>query len=90
MFLLVKPSSPCWQASVHKSRFLSLRCILFILALLQISGVLDFDQVLGDNLETLVAYGVCEELDELKLLHEGLPDFLDTVGCPLCLLTHIA
>ncbi|BBN02988.1 DNA mismatch repair protein MSH5 [Marchantia polymorpha subsp. ruderalis] len=44
-----------------------------------ITGVLDFDQSCGENLETIVAYGLCEELDKLKTLYKGLPDFLNKV-----------
>ncbi|KAL2643004.1 hypothetical protein R1flu_010591 [Riccia fluitans] len=42
-----------------------------------INGVLDFDQCCGENLETIVGYGVCEELDNLKTHYDGLPDFLN-------------
>ncbi|KAL3696346.1 hypothetical protein R1sor_010422 [Riccia sorocarpa] len=44
-----------------------------------INGVLEFDQCCGENLETIVAYGLCEELDNLKNLYDGLPDFLNKV-----------
>ncbi|CAI5510800.1 unnamed protein product, partial [Closterium sp. Naga37s-1] len=44
-----------------------------------ISGVIEFDQVCGTSQETMVAYGICQELDELKQLYEGLPDFLTEV-----------
>nr|XP_024357002.1 DNA mismatch repair protein MSH5-like isoform X3 [Physcomitrium patens] len=44
-----------------------------------VAGVIDFDQRCGDSSKTMVAYGVCEELDELKNIFEGLPDFLNQI-----------
>ncbi|KAG0569294.1 hypothetical protein M758_6G076000 [Ceratodon purpureus] len=44
-----------------------------------VAGVIDFDQRCGESSETMVAYGVCEELDELKNIFEGLPDFLNKI-----------
>lgn len=38
-----------------------------------VSEIIDFDQV-EDGM--MVAYGVCDQLDELKHTYHGLPDFL--------------
>lgn len=46
-----------------------------------VAGVIDFDQRCGESSETMVSYGICEELDELKNIFEGLPDFLNQVTC---------
>eukprot|EP00898_Chlorokybus_atmophyticus_P000112 jgi/Chlat1/1100/Chrsp110S00058 len=45
-----------------------------------INDVIDFEQAAGEGEDTVIAYGLCEELDELKHLYAGLPDFLGQVA----------
>ncbi|KAH9542022.1 hypothetical protein CY35_14G093100, partial [Sphagnum magellanicum] len=44
-----------------------------------VTGVIDFDKTSGEHTAPRIVHGICDELDELKNLHEGLPDFLDKV-----------
>ncbi|XP_002967541.2 DNA mismatch repair protein MSH5 isoform X2 [Selaginella moellendorffii] len=45
-----------------------------------VKGVLDFDQTCGEACDTFVARGICQELDELKAIYDGLPQFLDEIA----------
>ncbi|KAI5059273.1 hypothetical protein GOP47_0025592, partial [Adiantum capillus-veneris] len=45
-----------------------------------VTGALDYDQICGDSSDMMIAKGVCEELDDLKHMYEGLPDFLEQVA----------
>ncbi|KAJ7535261.1 hypothetical protein O6H91_12G025400 [Diphasiastrum complanatum] len=65
--------------SQSMKRILSLSATNLLRIIGLIDGVIDFDQVCGENLDTMVMYGLCEELDELKMIYEGLPNFLDQV-----------
>ncbi|KAH7281530.1 hypothetical protein KP509_36G052100 [Ceratopteris richardii] len=42
-----------------------------------VAATLDFDQSCGESSDMLISRGICEELDELKHIYEGLPDFLE-------------
>ncbi|XP_072955763.1 DNA mismatch repair protein MSH5 isoform X2 [Typha angustifolia] len=43
-------------------------------------GVIDVQRCKEKGYETLVKEGLCEELDELRTVYEGLPDFLEQVS----------
>ncbi|RAL48978.1 hypothetical protein DM860_001298 [Cuscuta australis] len=43
-------------------------------------GVLDVNRSKEKGYETIVKDGFCDELDELRQIYEGLPDFLDEVS----------
>ncbi|CAM6030930.1 unnamed protein product [Sphagnum balticum] len=45
-----------------------------------VTGVIDFDKTSGEHTAPRIVHGICDELDELKNLHEGLPDFLDKIA----------
>ncbi|XP_020092403.1 DNA mismatch repair protein MSH5 isoform X8 [Ananas comosus] len=43
-------------------------------------GVVDVQRSKEKGYDTLVKEGLCEELDELRMVYEGLPDFLEQVS----------
>ncbi|KAK8969744.1 DNA mismatch repair protein MSH5 [Platanthera guangdongensis] len=45
-----------------------------------VMGVIDNQRSKDKGYETLVKEGICEELDELRLVYEQLPEFLDQVA----------
>jgi hypothetical protein len=45
-----------------------------------INKVIDFEQECSYEAPTLIAFGVCEELDTLKSIYRTLPEFLSEVG----------
>ncbi|WOK91851.1 hypothetical protein Cni_G00542 [Canna indica] len=45
-----------------------------------IMGVIDVKRNKEKGYETLVKEGLCDELDELRMVYEGLPDFLEQVS----------
>ncbi|XP_073014124.1 DNA mismatch repair protein MSH5 isoform X3 [Typha latifolia] len=47
---------------------------------LKVVGVIDVQRCKEKGYETLVKEGLCEELDELRTVYEGLPDFLEQVS----------
>ncbi|XP_020691721.1 DNA mismatch repair protein MSH5 isoform X6 [Dendrobium catenatum] len=49
-------------------------------AFLKVMGVIDTQRSKDKGYETLVKEGLCEELDELRLVYEQLPEFLDQVS----------
>ncbi|OAY66086.1 DNA mismatch repair protein MSH5 [Ananas comosus] len=51
------------------------------LAILEkVIGVVDVQRSKEKGYDTLVKEGLCEELDELRMVYEGLPDFLEQVS----------
>lgn len=44
-----------------------------------VMGVIDVQRSKEKAYETLVKEGICDELDELRMIYEGLPDFLEQV-----------
>ncbi|XP_020590797.1 DNA mismatch repair protein MSH5 isoform X5 [Phalaenopsis equestris] len=45
-----------------------------------VMGVIDIQRFKEKGYETLVKEGICDELDELRLVYEQLPEFLDQVS----------
>ncbi|XP_038985237.1 DNA mismatch repair protein MSH5 isoform X3 [Phoenix dactylifera] len=45
-----------------------------------VMGVIDVQRSKEKEYETLVKEGICDELDELRMIYEGLPDFLEQVS----------
>ncbi|XP_066366158.1 DNA mismatch repair protein MSH5-like isoform X5 [Miscanthus floridulus] len=48
--------------------------------LCQVVGVIDVQRGKEKGYETVVKEGLCDELDELRMVYEGLPDFLEQVS----------
>nr|XP_010327309.1 DNA mismatch repair protein MSH5 isoform X4 [Solanum lycopersicum] len=48
-------------------------------AFLKVIGVIDVDRSKEKGYETIVKEGFCDELDELRQIYEGLPEFLEEV-----------
>ncbi|KAG1335336.1 hypothetical protein COCNU_03G014550 [Cocos nucifera] len=46
----------------------------------KVMGVIDVQRSKEKAYETLVKEGICDELDELRMIYEGLPDFLEQVS----------
>ncbi|XP_049401334.1 DNA mismatch repair protein MSH5 isoform X3 [Solanum stenotomum] len=49
-------------------------------AFLKVIGVIDVDRSKEKGYETIVKEGFCDELDELRQIYEGLPEFLEEVS----------
>ncbi|XP_064970396.1 DNA mismatch repair protein MSH5-like isoform X3 [Musa acuminata AAA Group] len=49
-------------------------------AFLKVMGVIDVKRSKEKGYETLVKEGLCDELDELRMVYERLPDFLEQVS----------
>ncbi|XP_075110472.1 DNA mismatch repair protein MSH5-like isoform X9 [Nicotiana tabacum] len=49
-------------------------------AFLKVIGVTDVDRSKEKGYETIVKEGFCDELDELRQIYEGLPEFLEEVS----------
>ncbi|KAJ8484281.1 hypothetical protein OPV22_016766 [Ensete ventricosum] len=49
-------------------------------AFLKVMGVIDVKRSKEKGYETLVKEGLCDELDELRMIYERLPDFLEQVS----------
>ncbi|XP_025808387.1 DNA mismatch repair protein MSH5 isoform X3 [Panicum hallii] len=45
-----------------------------------VAGVIDVQRGKEKGYETVVKEGLCDELDELRMVYEGLPDFLEQVS----------
>ncbi|XP_039140049.1 DNA mismatch repair protein MSH5 isoform X1 [Dioscorea cayenensis subsp. rotundata] len=45
-----------------------------------VTGVIDIQRNKDKGYETLVKHGFCDELDELRIIYEELPDFLEQVS----------
>ncbi|XP_059292025.1 DNA mismatch repair protein MSH5 isoform X5 [Lycium ferocissimum] len=61
------------RAGFHISLDLAYVCELVI-------GVIDVDRSKEKGYETIVKEGFCDELDELRQIYEGLPEFLEEVS----------